>query len=293
MRMLLMLVVLLLTACDQQTVPADAALVVYATETDPANLPELFDAFTEETEIAVDVIWGSSKANANDVVHKQGRPADVLITANVADIWRAGDEGALLPLQAGAAAAVDGRLRDPDGAWVALQRRHAVIVVSADESPQFSGSYRDLSAENYRNKLCLSSINNSVNQAVIAMLIEDLGAKPAERVVRGWVRNLAMPPFESEQNLAAALESGRCQIGILSVNSTSMDTIVPDPSYIDASAMGVGRHAENPEKAQQLVDWLIRNKPLGDLKGMSGRNIGVIGWRASEVILLAERAAYR
>jgi len=292
MRMLfLLLVVFLLTACGQKDTAAGPAIVVYATETDPANLPGLFAAFTEETGVPVDVIWGSSKANANDVIHKQGQPADVLITPNVADIWQAGDEGALLPLQAGISDSVDGRLRDPDGYWVALQRRQVAVAVSPSSSLKFSGSYSDLAAESYRDKLCLSSISNSANQAVIAMLIDDLGLKPAERVVRGWIRNLAMPPFGSEEDLAAALTSGRCEIGVLSIQSTN--TIAPDPSYVDASVMGIGRHAGNPEGAQRMIEWLIQNKPMGDPAGSTDRNIGVVGWRAEEVILLAERAAYR
>jgi hypothetical protein len=67
----------------------------------------------------------------------------------------------------------------------------------------------------------------------------------------------------------------------------------PVPLYADISAIGVGRHAAQPERAQQLVDWLLRNHPPAGLAEWNDRNIGVVGYRDNEVRLLAERVGYR
>ncbi len=288
-------VLLVIAACGVPEQPSGPAIVVFATEDDPANLPQLLDAFTADTAIPVEVTWGDSKSNTDAVIAKRRPPADVLITANVADIWRAGERGALRPLKGEAFASVIGTLKDPDSQWVALDRRFAVIAISPRSEVQSVGNYKALSSSPYQGQLCLSSINNSVNQVVIAMLIEDLGLKPAERVVRGWIRNIALPPFATEESLVAALVSGDCKLGIISAsaNTVGMKNVGPVPLYSDVSAMGVGRHAENPERAQQLIDWLIVNKPLAGSAENNGRNIGVVGWRHEEVMLLAERAAYR
>jgi len=283
---------LTLTACGGPKEPSGPAVVVYASESDPANLHELFVAFTAETAIPVDAIWGASSENAEALIAKQGVPADVLITPNVSDIWRAADQGALRPIRGEPIESVHGAFKDPDSFWVALQSRSAVITVSPHSATQYLGGYEGLGS--YQGELCLSAINNSINQAVIAMLIDDIGVKPAERVVRAWMRNMERSPFETEDELVAALEAGDCEIGIISdkANTVEMLQVIPTPLYMEVSAMGVGRHANNPERAQQLIDWLIVNKPLEDLAEWKGRNMGVAGWRHAEVLLLAERAGY-
>jgi iron(III) transport system substrate-binding protein len=284
---------LALTACSGPKEASGPPVVVYATESDPANLHELFAVFTAETMIPVNVSWGESRENAEALIAKQGVPADVLITPNVSDIWRAADQGALRPIRGEPIKSVHDAFKDPDSFWVALQRRVAVIAISPHSAMRYSGDYKALG--NYQGKLCLSSINSSINQAVIAMLIEDIGVKPAERVVRSWMRNMQRPPFETEDKLVAALEAGDCEIGIISntANTIEMLQVTPTPVTMDVSAMGVGRHANNPERAQQLINWLIVNKPLEDLAEWKGRNLGVVGWRQAEVLLLAERAGYR
>lgn len=288
-----LLILVMLGACGSKA-PSGPPVVVYASLDDPANLPELFAEFTAATGIPITANWGDSRANADAVIGKQGVPADVLITNNVTDIWRAADQGALRPLRGELITSVPVVLKDPDKQWVALQRRFIVIANSPKSEIQRSGNYAALAQDQYKGKLCLSSLENSVNQALLAMLIEDLGLKPAERVVRGWMMNLAIPPLATEAKLVAALESGACQYGIISTlaNTIQMTTVGTVPVYIDVSAMGVGRHANYPQRAQQLVDWLIVNKPLEDLAESNGRNIGVVGWRSEDVRLLADRVGY-
>ena len=295
MRYLLTLLMLIsVAACESSKTPSGPPVVVYASENDPLKLPELFAAFTAETGIPVSVVWGDSGVNTDAVIGKRGESADVLITSNIADIWRAADQAALRPLKGAAFASVDGLLKDPDALWVLLERRTALIVISAKSATPYSGGYEALVGKEYQGKLCLSSIDNPVNQAVLAMLIEDFGLKPAERIVRGWMMNLPVQPFVSEEQLAAALEAGDCEVGIVSssVDTRGMRNIETTPLYADGSAMGIGRHAVNPEKAQQLIDWLIVNKPLAALAKWNGRNIGIVGWRHEDVMLLAERASY-
>ena len=62
----------------------------------------------------------------------------------------------------------------------------------------------------------MTSLQSAGNRALLAMLIGDLGERPAERVVRGWLRNLALPPFKESARLQAALESGECGVAIVS-----------------------------------------------------------------------------
>jgi len=285
---------MILVACGDTSQPEGPPLIVYASEDDPANLAPLFAAFTSDTGITITPVWGSSSANTAAVIAKQGLPADVLITSNAADIVLAAYEGALRPISTTTLDAVHSALKDPDNLWASLQSRKAIIAASPTSDELATVDFKALATEAYLGKICLSSIANSVNQSLIAWLIEDLERKAAERVVRGWVRNLAAPPFAHEAELVVALESGVCQFGILSDNAVTdgMRTVLPSPSYIDVSAMGVGRHAQNPERAQQLINWLIVNQgPPEDGERMQ-RNVAVAGWGNQEARLLAERAGF-
>jgi hypothetical protein len=56
--------------------------------------------------------------------------------------------------------------------------------------------------------------------------------------------------------------------------------------------MGIGRHAQNPERAQQMIDWLIDNHVPREDDKRPQRNVAIAGWGNQEARLLAERAGY-
>lgn len=317
LRMLLLATTSLLSlaACDSSPGPEPKRyepVVVYASYDDEQYLPALFAGFTEETGIPVNVRHSDARLITDDVIANRGSPpADVLLTTNVADVWRASDEAALRPIAAENFSNVPGYLRDPDRLWVAMGLRVAVIMHGADAAnePQ---AYTDLAAPAYRGQLCLSSSSLPVNRSLIAMLIAELGTRPAERIVRGWVRNLALPPFSSEADLREAIDAGTCGYGIVSSHIATARHIVPQPAYADIEGLGIGRHARYPESAQKLVDWMLsegaQSKHARDANGYavhvrllqpavaekaSTKNIGLAGWHENDAVLLSERAGYR
>ena len=46
-------------------------------------------------------------------------------------------------------------------------------------------------------------------------MIEANGSKRTERVVKGWVNNLAEPVFSSDTNVLKAVEAGNCSLTIV------------------------------------------------------------------------------
>ena len=285
-----------LGACERAPAPASAPepIVVYATAGDETAFEDRLAGFTEETGIPVDVKYGDSAANTNLVISNQGSPhADVLLTTNVADIWRAADEGALLPIQSERLSSVAPMFRDPDRFWVADDVRLTVVAVNRDivAGPGIE-RFADLAGAQRQGRLCLLSSGHDLSRSLMAMLIEEHGVRPAERIVRGWVRNLAQPPFESEQALLEAIRDGACGYGILSDTAAREATVViPEPAYFDIDGLGVVRHSRYPQSAQALVDWML-SKRSPDPVSVNPRNIGVAGWRDNDAKLLAERAGY-
>lgn len=283
-----------MAACDSGPVPDP--VVVYLGAEQETRLAASFSRFTGATRIPVTVKVDDSDANTDDVINNRGTPpADILLTPNVADIWRAADRGALRPLRGTAFDAVPPVLRDPDKLWAALDVRNAVIGISPEARDGRVSDYGDLAKSEFRGTVCLSSVTLAVNRSLIGMLIEDLGIKPAERMVRALVRNLAATPFATEAELVDALRSGTCHYGIFSssIDSEGLTRFAPDPLYLDIDGIGVARHAPQAESAQQLVNWLLDQRSLQEPATSNGKNIGLAGWRDEDVTLLAERAGYR
>ena len=231
-------------------------------------------------------------------------------------IWRAAVEGALRPYRSEPAdAVVAPGLRDPDGAWIAISRVEARIFVDTRsvDSASVTG-FEYLADEALAGKLCLTSAALPINRAIIAELIAAHGRRPAEIIVRGWIRNLALPPFDTERELVAALAAGQCAAGIVSSAAgrpvipgfvrQPLAAVTPVPAVVSVEAIGISRHATDPGAARQLIEWLLTsdvqqtypadNDRLPSAHAdTAGRRVSVIGEMDLEAVKLAERARYR
>ena len=293
-------------------------VVVYASFEDENYLPSLFAGFTRETGIPVTVRHRAEGQIVSEVIEKRGSPpADVLLTRSAHGIWRASDEGALRPLQSEAVpAGVPGWLRDPDGYWTAIGFSPAQVACSTERQEDCDAveAYEDLARPEFRGRLCLSASSLAINRTVIAGLIADHGLRPAELIVRGWVANLALPPFESRAALLQAVEAGTCRLAVVSgfaVHDFDRPTIAttwPQPGYFDVVAVGINRHARSPDSARRLVEWLVEDAaqaaqyeaiglrpvdaglPFPPPEGT--RNANAVGLYETDAIKLAERARW-
>lgn len=289
---LTILAALVLAACESKA--PNPPVVVYATGAAGSELDDLFAQFAVETQIPVSVIWGDSATNTDNLINNADDSADVLITSNVADIWRAADEGVLRPIRTDEFASVETTLKDPDGFWAAIEiRQHAIAIANGDIRP-LVGDFDALANPDLRGRVCLSTSELPINRSLVAMLINDRGAKPTERLVRLWIQNLAAAPFASQDALITALQDGACDYGIVEWRPDIDDLLffIPEPSYMDIDGIGVARHARQPDSAQRLVGWLLKRKNIR-ISGVPERQpVGVAGWRDEEAGLLAERAGY-
>jgi len=316
----------LLAACDQapepvvDTIPKDPVVVYFAGEGD-AHLRGVLDNYTDVSGIPVTVRRGSPQRIVDDLIAGEiNPPADVLVTMSVVDVSRAAEEGALRPLFMPAIKErTPAWLRDPDDLWFGLSYRSAVVVFATNvANGAESSSYIVLAETRFSGQLCLSSSRTAVNRSVIAMLIESMGVRRAEIVVRGWLANLARPVFETEDQLVRAIQSGECQVGIASsaavakANATgsgkTLSFSTPVPTFADIEGVGIARHARNPSAAAALVVWLFQadvqsklamatlSYPVidsqEDSQQVGAKNVGLVAWHEKDAANLAERARY-
>jgi iron(III) transport system substrate-binding protein len=299
-------------------------VVVYASYDDENYLPSLFADFTRETGIPVTVRHRPEYQVVGEVIANKGSPpADLLLTRSVHGAWRAADEGALRPLQSPQVSrTVPGWLHDPDDYWTAIGFSPVSVVCNADRQADCDAveAYPDLANPGFEKRLCLSTSSLAVNRTLIAGLIADHGLRPAELIVRGWIANLALPPFDSEAALLQAVEAGSCGVGVVSgvalhgFNRPTVAVTWPQPGYFDVVAVGISRHARSPDSARRLVEWLVGAAAQAaqfDATGQrpvdagvpaaglpfppsdSTRNAAVFGLHETDATGLAERARWQ
>lgn len=179
---------------------------------------ELYDNFTEETGIEVNLIEGGSdelieRMNSEGV----NSPADVLITVDAGRLWRAKEAGVLQPFESEQLSeAIPQELRDRDDTWVGLSRRVRGIVyhterVSADEL----AGYWDLDDDKWEGRVCIRSSNNIYNQSLVASLIETHGVDDTEEWATGFVENFARSPQGGDTDQIKAVAAGVCDVAVV------------------------------------------------------------------------------
>ncbi|NNC78304.1 MAG: solute-binding protein [Woeseiaceae bacterium] len=300
---------ILTAGCGNEAPPNDAKapagnftpepVVVYAAYADETYLPNLFADFTRDTGRRVVVRHRDAATIVDDLIADRGSPAaDVLLTPSVYGVWKAATEGALRPLRSESiSGTVPAMLRDPDGAWTAVSVNAATIVYDSEKiDADAIRGYRELGDSRFDGQLCLTSSRLPINRTLIAMLIAKDDIRPAERIVRQWVANLAEPPFATELQLVDALQDGRCVVAIVSsqlqVGSSRLQQFLPEAAHFDISGAGVARHARQPEAALQLIEWLVA-KRVGTLAETKPRqDVSTVAWQIDEATKLAERARY-
>lgn len=287
--------VLVSIACDSGLPPPP--VVVYAVGDDKDTLTQQLAEFTDDTGIPVILVFSKSSRHVDIFMSNSGSPPpDVLISNNVADVWRAADKGALRPVNKETVAGSDPLLRDPDGFWIAVAMRwNAIGALKGASTLSQAGIYDSLAGEDMQGRLCLSSSALHVNRSLIAMLINDRGVKQTERLIRAWMRNLAAAPFSSEDELLEAIRNGICAYGVLSSNPENDDLtyFLPEQHYFDVDAIGVARHASQAESAQHLVKWLVETLQPRIASELEIGPVSIAGWLDEDAKLLAERAGYQ
>jgi len=334
---------LICTACGQDA-PVDSAkvaedmavgsVIVYST-LDDSIIKRVLDTYTAETDANVYVVTGEFQ-ELLDKVHKAGPDpvADLFVADNAAELWSASEQDVFRPTRSDIIDnRVPGQLRDPEHLWTSLAVRVRTVVYNTEllsvTEIESVTDYGSLTADSWHERLCLSSSGVPGNASLIAMLINDNGVRETETIVRGWRANLALPVFDNDARLLQAIATGQCAIGIADssevagfLQANANADVAPHwfaeagVLHINASGAGVTRHAQNPDGAVALLEWLTDESANGLFAALrlefpantgvtadaaisawagfasNPANLASLGYSQEEAILLAERARY-
>lgn len=278
-------------ADETTTVDADAApgeLVVYTSRNEQLVKP-LFDRYTQETGVRITYLTDKAPPLMERLRAEGSRsPADVFITVDAGNLWQATNLGLLQPLDSSVLQAnIPQHLRDPENRWFGLSVRARTLIHNPAVTPASSlSTYEDLAEPKWRGKLCLRTSASVYNQSLVATMIASLGAERTGQIVKGWVANLAAPPFANDTAVIEAVAAGRCAVGI--VNSYYLGRALRDKPalpvtvfwpnqgsagngadengrgvHVDISGAGVTTHADNVEGARAFIEWLSAGEAQG------------------------------
>ncbi|MBC8078957.1 MAG: extracellular solute-binding protein, partial [Gorillibacterium sp.] len=158
---------------------------------------ELYEKFTEETGIKVNVVDGKAEELIERLKREgESTQADLFITVDGGVLNKAKQAGILQPVSSSIIEQnVPKELRDSDSQWIGLSSRARVIVYSKDRvKPEQLSTYEDLTSPAWKGKVLVRPSSNLYNQSLLASFIEIKGEQEAEKWSKEFVNNLARTP---------------------------------------------------------------------------------------------------
>lgn len=190
-------------------------LVVYNGRAHYGN-EQVFEDFTEATGIEVE-LRGGNGPELFERLRQEGddTPADVLVTTDMANLWRAKDAGLLQPADTPTLEEnIPEDLHDPEGYWWAISTRLRIPVVNVDAiDPAEITSYEDLGDPQYAGRTCLRTSSNEYNQSLVADMIAKRGEEATRTLLESWMAN-DPEIIPSDGEMLEVMAAGDCDLGL-------------------------------------------------------------------------------
>ena len=258
-------------------------LVVYSARKEHLIKP-IFDLYTKKTGVKIKYLTGKAGVLLERLkAEGPNTPADLLITVDAGNLWHAAEEGLLSPVTTDTLLTnIPSHLRDSQNRWFGLSVRARTIVYNTKKVDASElNTYEALANPRWRDRLLLRTSKKVYNQSLVASLIVDHGEAETEKIVRGWVANLAAPPFSNDTKVMEAVAAGLGEVGIVNtyyygrlmkkIPTLPLTLFWPHQNgtgvHVNVSGAGVTTHAKHREDAVRLLEWLSTEEPQGLFAG--------------------------
>ena len=276
----LLLTTFILVSCQNQ----EDVVVIY-TERHYDTDQVLYDAFTKETGIRLNVVRASADELISRLVNEgEDTPADVLIFADAGRLYRAKNLALLQPFEDDIMKnQVDEGLYDTNFYWYGLTMRARVMMYAKDRiNPSSLSTYEALSSELWKDQIAVRTSSNLYNISWIASLLMAEGEMKTNAFLNGFVSNLYRDPAGNDRDQAKLVASNigpnlaimnTYYMGLL-LNSEdtyerevgqALGVFFPNQginesgAHINLSAAGIVTYAKNREGAQALLRYLTHD----------------------------------
>jgi iron(III) transport system substrate-binding protein len=249
---------------------------------------ELFDAFTTETGIRVNVV----KLDADPLLTRletegTSTDADLIFLADAGRLGRAKGKGLLkaFPNQP-SLEVVPSYLKDNDQHWIGLTKRARILVYDPRrlQANQLS-TYEALGQPDSTLRVAVRSSSHVYNQSLVASMIEQMGVNATSAWIEGLVNNFAIRdpltgsthPVGNDRDQAKAVYNQLADVAIMNSYyfgrmlfsedtsevqvAESLAVYFPNQdtfgTHINISGVGLTKHGKRQANALALLDFLL------------------------------------
>jgi len=259
------------------TLPAHATEVVNVySYRQPFLIKPMFDAFTRETGIDVNVVYAHKGLVERLKQEGANSPADLIFTVDIGRLTDAVHAGVTQPAKSQELNAnIPPQYRDPDNQWFGLTTRARIVVASKDRvKPGEITSYEELADPKWKGRICTRSAKNAYMVALTAAMIAHHGEAQAEQWLRGVKANLARKPQGNDRAQVKAIMEGVCDIAVINhyymgkmmtdekqaAWAASVNMIYPNQqsygTHMNVSGVALAKGAPNKDNAIKLMEFL-------------------------------------
>lgn len=253
---------------------------------------ELYDTFTRQTGIKINQIQASDEALLERIKSEgKASPADVILLADAARLWKAQTEGLFQPTPSAILKSSIPAALQSDALWFGFTTRARLIVFDKTKiNPEQIQRYEDLANPILKGRVCTRSGTHPYMLSLLASIIAHQGEQRAEAWARGVVANLARTPRGGDTDQIKGVISGECAVAL--TNSYYLVRMLKSPkaeerdaaarlgviwpnqattgTHVNVSGGGVARYAPNPESARKFLEFLA--SPLAQAQFATANN---------------------
>ena len=242
----------------------------------PELVQPLFDKFTEETGIEVNVAH-IDKGMVERLVSEGDRsPADLVMTVDIAKLAQVVEAGVTQPVDSEVLAAnIPAEFRDPGNQWFGLTTRGRVVYASKERVADGEvTTYEDLADPKWQGRICTRPGTHDYNLGLMAAMIEHHGPDYAKEWAAGLRANLAKKPEGNDRAQVKSIWAGECDISL--GNTYYMGAMLNDPeqtewanavrinfptfdgdgTHLNVSGVAMTKAAPNKDAALKLMEFL-------------------------------------
>ena len=272
-------VAMVLTAFAIPTLAPAQEVNVYSYR-QPELVEPLFRAFTEETGIAVNVVF--LKKGLVERLQAEGDRslADLVFTVDISRLNGVVEAGVTQAVVSDVLNdAIPAEFRDPDGHWFGLTGRARIVYASKDRVADGEiTTYEDLATEKWKGRICIRSGTNAYNLALTSAVIAHHGEDKARVWLEGLKANLARKPQGNDRAQVKAIHAGECDISV--GNTYYMGLMLKDEeqqawansvrivfptfenagTHVNLSGVAMTKASPNRDNALRLMEFLASAK---------------------------------
>ena len=256
--------------------PAVADEVNVYSHRQPELVQPLFDAFTAETGIEVNVAYVDKGMVERLVAEGDRSPADLVMTVDIARLAQVVDAGVTQAVSSDVLNAnIPAAFRDPANQWFGLTSRARIIYASKDRVKDGEvTTYEDLTDPKWKGRICTRPGTHDYNLGLMAAMIAHHDDAFARAWAEGVKANLAHKPQGGDRDQVKSIWAGECDISL--GNTYYMGEMLADPeqkewadsvrivyptfenggTHMNVSGMAMTKAAPNRDAALKLMEFL-------------------------------------